>query len=131
MMFAAAAVGLPLPTINLLAALIYWFINRKKDAFVRFHILQSLYAQIATSLLNITLIYWSVRIFIFKTYEFTDDYKAFIAVTVIANAMYFAFSIVAAVRARQGKIYFFLVFGRLTYLQVYGDNSPASNRMVA
>ncbi len=41
MMFAAFAVGLPLPAVNLIAAMIYYFINRKKSRFIHFHCLQS------------------------------------------------------------------------------------------
>jgi len=41
MMFAAFAVVLPLPVVNLIAALIYYFINRKKSRFIHFHCLQS------------------------------------------------------------------------------------------
>jgi len=46
MMFATLAVGLPLPLINLVAAFIYLYINRKTSRFVHFHALQSLYSQI-------------------------------------------------------------------------------------
>ena len=42
MMFAAVAVGLPLPIINLIAAVVYYFVNRKKSRFIHFHCLQSL-----------------------------------------------------------------------------------------
>ncbi len=41
MMFAALAAGLPLPIINVIASLIYYFVNRKKSPFVHFHCLQS------------------------------------------------------------------------------------------
>ena len=51
MMFAAFAVGLPLPVVNLIAALIYYSINRKKGRFVHFHCLQSFLSQIPTTLL--------------------------------------------------------------------------------
>lgn len=121
MMFAAAAVGLPLPTINLVAALIYWYLNRSKSRFIKFHILQSLYSQIVTSFMNIVLIFWSVRIFLFKTLEFTDVYKGYLVITLIANMMYFVFSIVAAVKARKGQFFYFMVIGQITYQQVY-DN---------
>jgi len=43
MMFAALAAGLPLPIINLIAALVYFYINKGKSRFVRFHSLQSLF----------------------------------------------------------------------------------------
>jgi len=37
MMFAAVAIGLPLPVINLIAAIIYYYVNRKKSRFIHFH----------------------------------------------------------------------------------------------
>ena len=46
MMFAAVAIGLPLPIINLIASFIYYYINRKKSRFIHFHSLQSLLSQI-------------------------------------------------------------------------------------
>ena len=36
MMFAALASSLPLPIINLIAAIVYYYINRKKSRFVHF-----------------------------------------------------------------------------------------------
>ncbi|MEX2597058.1 MAG: hypothetical protein WEC59_09050, partial [Salibacteraceae bacterium] len=41
MMFAAVASALPLPVINLIAAIIYYYVNRRKSRFVHFHSLQS------------------------------------------------------------------------------------------
>ena len=42
MMFAALATSLPLPIINLIAAIVYYYINRKKGRFIHFHCLQSM-----------------------------------------------------------------------------------------
>lgn len=42
MMFAALATTLPLPIINLIAAIVYYYVNRKKGRFIHFHCLQSL-----------------------------------------------------------------------------------------
>jgi len=64
MMFATAAIGLPLPVLNLVAAIIYYFINRDKGRFVRFHTLQSLYSQIPVSLLNSGLVAWTIVNFV-------------------------------------------------------------------
>jgi len=60
MMFAAWGLGLPLPLLNLLAAVIYHMVNRKKSPFVAFHSLQSLLTQVMVSLLNAGLIAWTV-----------------------------------------------------------------------
>jgi len=41
MMFATAALGLPLPILNLVAAIVYYYVNRDKGKFVQFHMLHS------------------------------------------------------------------------------------------
>ncbi|MER3330225.1 MAG: DUF4870 domain-containing protein, partial [Candidatus Kapaibacterium sp.] len=58
MMFASLAAGLPLPIINLIAAIIYYHVNKHKSRFVRFHSLQSLLSQLPVSLLNAGLVIW-------------------------------------------------------------------------
>ncbi len=57
MMFAALAAGLPLPILNLIAAVIYYYVNKGKSRFVKFHALQSLYSQIPTTLMNAGLVF--------------------------------------------------------------------------
>ncbi len=49
MMFASAGIGLPLPIINLIAALIYYYVNKDKGRFVRFNTLQSFFSPINRS----------------------------------------------------------------------------------
>jgi len=130
MMFAAWAVGLPLPIINLIAAIAYYITNRKKSRFVRFNALQSLYSQVPTTLLNFGLIFWSLRIMIFNNpnsetdlfggFASVDDlYWGYLWTTVAANLIYVVFSIVAAVKARKGRFYYFIFFGKLAYHSVY------------
>jgi len=46
MMFATWVVGLPLPVLNLIAAVIYFYVNKKSSRFVAFHALQSLLSQV-------------------------------------------------------------------------------------
>ncbi len=114
MMFAAMAAGLPLPIINLIAAIIYYYINKKKSPFVHFHALQSLISQLPTSLMNIVLVFWTVRNFIYDQ-DFSQMYFGYLAAVVIANVLYLIMSIVAAVWARKGRMYYFLFFGPLAY----------------
>ncbi|WP_258102640.1 DUF4870 domain-containing protein [Marinoscillum sp. MHG1-6] len=131
MMFAALAAGLPLPIINLIAAIIYYFLNRAKSRFVKFHSLQSLLSQIPTTLLNAGLVFWTFRI-IFKNGSFNDSdifiegfasvseaYWGYLWVVVGANLLYVIFSIIGAIKARQGRYYYFLFFGKLAYHQAY------------
>lgn len=119
MMFAGIAAGLPLPILNLLASIIYWTVNKGKGRFVRFHCLQSLWSQLPTTLLNAGLFYWTIRNFVVDGMEFNEQYWAYLALVAVTNLLYFIFSIVAAVQARNGKMYYFLFFGRLSYQQVF------------
>lgn len=135
MMFGALAAGLPLPIINLLAAVIYYYVNRDKGRFVRFHTLQSLYSQIPTTLLNAGLIFWILRA-MFKpesmdgTFFFEDltsghFFIAYVCLVVLANLLYVIFSIIAAVRARKGRMYYFFFFGKLAYHQAFRTKTGA------
>ena len=118
MMFATAAMGLPLPILNLVAAIIYYFVNREKGRFVQFNTLQSLYSQIPVSLLNSGLVAWTIVNFV-KEYDFTSIYWGYLVMTAAADLIYFIFSIVGAVKARKGIFYYFVFFGKIAYHQVY------------
>ncbi len=122
MMFASVAVGLPLPIINLVAAVVYYYINRSKSKFVHFHSLQSLLSQLPTSILNGVAVIWTVRNF-FVYDDFSQNYWGFIIMVGIANLLYFIFSIIAAYHARKGHFYYFIFFGKIAFQQVYLKNS--------
>src|SRR5258706_9210434 len=76
MMFAAVAVGLPLPVINLIASVIYYFINRKKSRFIHFHSLQALLSNIPTTLINWGVVIWGVTIFLREDWVLTQEFYA-------------------------------------------------------
>lgn len=118
MMFASLAAGLPLPIINLIAATIYYHINKHKSRFVRFHSLQSLLSQLPVSLLNAGLVVWAISFFKYD-FNFNNTFLAYVIVVIIANLVYLGFSILAAIKARQGRMYYFLFFGRFSYEIVY------------
>ncbi len=123
MMFAAVAVALPLPVINLIAAIIYFYVNRTKSRFIHFHSLQSLLSQIPTTLLNWGLLYWTLRIWFFDSLEMDDYYLGYLLTTVVANISYLVFSIIAAVQARKGRMYYFVFFGKLSYEMVFSTSN--------
>jgi uncharacterized Tic20 family protein len=140
MMFAALAAGLPLPIINLIAAVIYFFINRSKSKFIKFHSFQSLVSQIPTSLINIGLVFWTVRLFFYQSVSFDEVfsigseyeiYWGYLIMVLIANVMYMIFSLIAAFRARKGQFYYFLFFGKMAYHYAYriraSDNKEVVN----
>ncbi|TVR78504.1 MAG: DUF4870 domain-containing protein [Chitinophagaceae bacterium] len=119
MMFASIGAGLPLPFINLLAAVIYYYINKSKSRFVRFHSFQSVVSQMPITILNGIGVVWFFRILFNSNMYYTDFFKGYILMLITANILYFIFSIIAAVKARKGYFYYFLFFGRLSYHQVY------------
>jgi uncharacterized membrane protein len=119
MMFAAVAVGLPLPVINLIASFIYYFINRKKSRFIHFHALQSLLSQIPTTIINWALIIWSVAILLKEDWKLTPEFWGYAIFCGVSTFLYFIVSLIAAFKARQGKMYYFLLFGKMAYETVY------------
>jgi uncharacterized Tic20 family protein len=118
MMFAAIGAGLPLPMINLIASVIYYYIHRNKSRFVRFHSLQSLWSQLPVTLLNGILVIWFVRLIIYSE-EFSSTFLGFVYAAILVNIIYFIFSIYAAIQAKQGRFYYFFFFGRLAYHITY------------
>lgn len=123
MMFASLATSLPLPVINLIAAVVYYYVNRKKSRFIHFNCLQSLLSQLPTTLVNWILLYWALQIFFFENYEVNDYFYAYLGFSVLANLIYFVYSIVAAIRARKGVFMYFILFGPYAYQQVYSKKN--------
>jgi uncharacterized membrane protein len=136
MMFAAIGAGLPLPIINLIAAVIYYYLNRSKSRFVHFHSLQSVLSQIPTSLLNAGLVFWTLQRLIYMDCGFFkcpywNQYIGYAVAVVLANIAYFVFGIIAAIKARQGRMYYLAFFGKLSYHKVFAvkenELAPAVN----
>jgi uncharacterized membrane protein len=123
MMFAAVAVALPLPVINLVAALVYYYSNRRKSRFIHFHAIQSLLSQIPTTLLNWGLLAWLIQIWFFHNLETSQFFWGYLITVVVANLMYFIFSLIGAARARKGRMFYFLFFGKLSYEMVFSKSS--------
>lgn len=118
MMFASIGLGLPLPFINILAAVIYYFVNRNKGRFVRFHSIQSMYSQVFISLINSALIVWGFMIF-GGVANPGDYFYGLVLAAIVFNLIYFGISIVAAVYARKGKFFYFYFFGKFAYHLAY------------
>lgn len=114
MMFASWAAGLPLPIINLIAAVIYYFVNRKKSPFVHFHCAQSLFSQIPVSLCNASVVFWTFQNLIYNG-SFSSTFFNYLLMVVLFNIVYIIVSLIAAVRAKQGRMYYIPFFGRLSF----------------
>ncbi|MGY6562670.1 MAG: DUF4870 domain-containing protein [Luteibaculaceae bacterium] len=127
MMFASVAIGLPLPVINLIAAVIYYYINRKRSRFVHFHSLQSLLSQLPTTVVNWVLFVWIIRIWIVDNVEFSTTFYAYAIFAAVANLTYFTFSLIAAFNAYKGKMYYFIFFGPFCYNAVFRIKAHEDN----
>ncbi|MFC2114756.1 DUF4870 domain-containing protein [Bacteroidota bacterium] len=121
MMFASMAIGLPLPIMNMIASIVYFYVNRSKGRFVKFHTLQSLLSQIPVTLLNAGGVFWLIRIFVLDL-GFTDYFKGYVIMIIVANLIYFIYSIIGAVKARKGQFFYFWFFGPYAYQLVYRIN---------
>ena len=129
MMFASLAVGLPLPLLNLIAAIVYYYLNRSKGRFVHFHTLQSLLSQIPVTLLNAFAVFWTLKIFVFNG-ELNDSYKGYLVMLAVANIVYIIYSIIAAAKARKGLMYYFWFFGQSAYITVFRMRGEESGKIL-
>ena len=114
MMFASMGAGLPLPFLNLIASAIYFYVNRNKGRFVKFHLVQSMYSQIPVTLMNSVAVVWGLRLF-FTGGEISQAFAGFLVTLLVVNLAYFILSVIAAVQARQGRFYYFPFFGKMAY----------------
>jgi uncharacterized membrane protein len=130
MMFAAIGAGLPLPIINLIASVIYYYMNRSNSRFVRFHSYQALASSIPLTIMNAFAMFWSLRIFISDKWSITDVYIGYVVMLACANLVYFVYGIIGAVRARKGRMFYYWVFGKMAYVHAFeikeGGEKPAA-----
>ena len=129
MMFAAWAVGLPLPVLNLIAAVIYFYVNKKSSRFVAFHALQSLFSQVPVTMVNIGLVAWLVRTLIGSN-GFSSAFFIYLSFMVLINLLYLIFSIIGLVHARKGRFYYMPLFGRISFSRYYGPNAESLSKPV-
>ena len=107
--------GLPLPILNLLASIIFFFSNRKESLFIRWHCTQALLCQLSVLFINSYGFWWTVSI-IFGSTSFTSNYFAYIIAAFILNLIEFIATIYAAINVRKGKHIEIWFYGRLTNL---------------
>jgi uncharacterized membrane protein len=107
--------GLPLPIVNLIASLIFYFGNRKSGYFVRWHCTQTLLSQVSLLIINSTGFWWTVSI-IFGGEEITSGYIAYLLTALIFNLLDFGSTIYAAIQTRKGVHVKWFFFGILTDL---------------
>ena len=119
MMFASIAIGLPLPIINLIASTIYLFMgNVQKSRFVKFHAYQSLLSQIPITIINVIGVVWFI-ILVSNNFIFTKEFYTYLIILGISNLIYFIISLYASTKAKQGRFFYFLFFGKIVYHIVF------------
>lgn len=111
----AAMAGLPFPIINLLATIIFYFANRKRTYFVRWHCMQALVSQFPLFCTNSILFWWSVKV-IFGFVPLSSFYFAYLFTVFIFNIVDFIATIYTAIKVRKGKQVEWYVYSGLTDL---------------
>lgn len=111
----AIIAGLPLPIINLLATLIFYFGNRKSTYFVRWHCTQALLAQLCLLPANSIGFWWIVSI-ITGHDSITTNFIAYILTILIFNIAELIGTIYTAVQIRKGIHLEWWFYGSLTNL---------------
>jgi uncharacterized membrane protein len=106
-------IGLPMPIINVIGSVFFYFANRRKTYFVRFHCMQSMLSQLSVVPINLIAVSWTVVI-ITSDYSVTNYYIGYIMTVVAFNIIEFISSIYAAVQVRKRIDVRFWLFGALT-----------------
>ena len=127
MMFATIAIGLPLPIINILAAVIYHLTNKNKGDFVRFHSLQSMLSAIFIGIFNLLCISIVVYSLFYTEFEIQKRFLGLGICFIIVNLFYITLSIMGAARAKKGRMYYFPFFGKLAYMMAFQIRSKKNN----
>ena len=109
----AVMVGLPLPIINLLASMLFYFSNRKSTYFVRWHCTQTLLSQLTLLVCNSIGFSWTMSI-IFGSKTLSNMYLSYMLTIFLFNLAEFIFTISAAVRTRKGVHVHWWFWGTLT-----------------
>ena len=126
MMFASLAAGLPLPFLNIVASVIYYYVNKKTGRFVQYHSMHALISHIPVAIVNTIAVVWGFLI-IFYDYYMNINFKAFVAMSIVANLVYIVYSIIAAVKAHKGRFYYFWFFGKLSYIAIFKVKEESIN----
>ena len=108
-------VGLPLPIVNLICTLIFYFANRKATYFVKWHCTQALISQFTLLVVNNFAFWWTISI-LFDFNHFSNAYFAYILVLLIFNITEFIMTIYTSIQTRKGIQVEWWIYGSLTNL---------------
>ena len=124
----AVLAGMPLPIINLLATLMFYFGNRKSTWFVRWHCTQTLLSQLTVLVMNSIGFSWTISVLTSHSI-LTNAYIGYMITIVLFNVAEFAITIVAAIKTRRGEHVELWFWGTLTNMickQPQATPNPAS-----
>jgi len=107
--------GLPLPIINLIATVVFFFGNRKGTFFVRWHCLQALLSQFTVLVMNSCGFWWTIHI-IMGSVKISNHYISYIFTILIFNLVEFAATIYTAIQTRKGLHVVWWFYGNVTNL---------------
>ncbi|MFN7326448.1 MAG: DUF4870 domain-containing protein [Chitinophagales bacterium] len=115
MSLVALIVGVPLPIVNLLATLLFYWGNRKSSYFVRWHCTQALLSQFSVLVVNSIGFWWTISI-LFTEENVSNTYFAYLLIAILFNITELITTIYSAVQTRKGIHVEWLFFGTLTHL---------------
>jgi uncharacterized membrane protein len=110
----AIMAGLPIPIINLIASLLFYFGNRRSTWFVRWHCTQALLAQAALLPLNSVGFWWTISILTDEAVFLSNQYVAYIITLLLFNMTEFILTIISAIKVRKGQHVKWWLYGPLT-----------------
>ena len=108
-------VGLPLPIINLIACIGYYFSIKSKSFFIRYHAMQAMTSQAFIIMMNSVAVSWTLKI-IFTDTRYSKIYFGYVVTVILFNLADYIMNISSAIRARKGKLFSFIFFGKLSYM---------------
>jgi hypothetical protein len=115
MSIVAIIVGLPIPIINLIATLFFYFGNRKATYFVRWHCIQALLSQLSIFVMNSFGFWWTISIILSKE-TLSNPYISYVIFILIFNLIEFIATIYTAIKVRKGIHIEWFFYGTLTNL---------------
>ena len=109
----ALIAGLPLPIINLIATLAFWFGNKKSTYFVRWHCTQALLSQAVLLVMNSVGFWWTILV-ITQERSISNAYISYILTIILFNLIEFIATAYTAQKTRNGVHVEWWFYGDLT-----------------
>lgn len=111
--------SLGIPIINLIATIVFYFVNKKSTNFVRWHCIQAMLSQLSLFFINTIFVIWVILLFT-KVFDINDMFIAFTITVLFFNFLEFLSTISAAIKTRKGIHVKWLFYGPLTDYILFG-----------